>query len=292
MSEQIIMSPYEGQPQMVPTRTAAVELASNRQTADLQAGMLIAKRFPRDEAAAWQRIMTACKRRTLAESAVYEFPRGDKSVSGPSIRLAETLAQSWGNIDTGVVELERKPGESTVMAYAVDLETNARQTMVFAVPHIRTTKRGDIALTDPRDIYEAVANQGARRKRACILGIIPGDIVDGAIAACQETLASGAKEPLEDRVRKMLMVFRDEFGVPSEAVERYLGCKASAMTEQSIVKLRGVYTALRDGRADREQYFDLAGAADEADAAEAPAPAQPEKTKPRKGNKAVSLNDL
>lgn len=42
------------------------------------------------------RILKSCTRETLAQSAVYSYPRGGQSVEGPSIRLAETLAQEWG----------------------------------------------------------------------------------------------------------------------------------------------------------------------------------------------------
>lgn len=259
-------------PQTVAPRGVNAEMMVSRQAQEVQAAMVVAKRFPRDENASYARIMNACKRQKLAECAVYEYPRGGVNVTGPSIRLAEMMAQNWGNVDSGIMELERKNGESTVMAYCWDLETNCRQTVIFTVPHIRHTKNGDIALTDPRDIYEMVSNQGARRKRACILGIIPGDVVEAAVKECAKTLRTGSKEPLGVRVRKMLVIFKEEYGVPKESVEKYIGCKSDAFTEVSVVKLRGVYTALRDGRADREQYFDIptADAAQEEETDEAP----------------------
>ena len=80
---------------------------------------------------------------------MYEYPRGGTKVSGPSIRLAEAMAQNWGNIDFGITELEQKNGESQVMAYAWDLETNTRQVKIFSVPHVRGTKKGNVPLTDP-----------------------------------------------------------------------------------------------------------------------------------------------
>ena len=40
--------------------------------------------------------MRACQRRKLAESSMYEFPRGNEKITGPSIRLAEAIAQNWG----------------------------------------------------------------------------------------------------------------------------------------------------------------------------------------------------
>jgi len=217
------------------------EMMVSRQAQEVQAAMIVAKRFPRDDVDSYNRIMRSCQRTSLAEQAMYEFPRGGTSVTGPSIRLAEAMAQSWGNLDFGVIELDQKPGESTVMSYCWDLETNTRQTKIFTVPHIRQTKKGAQALTDPRDIYEMVANQGARRLRACILGIIPGDVVDAALDRCQDTLKSKNKEPLIDRVRKMAGAFQEDYGVSLEMLERYAGCKAEAFTEQTIIKLRGVY---------------------------------------------------
>jgi hypothetical protein len=181
-------------------QAAGSTFAVSRQAQEIQAAMVIAQKFPRNQSRAFTNIMEACKRKSLAERAVYSFPRGGKSVTGPSVRLAETMARAWGNLDFGVIELEHQQGESTMMAYAWDLETNVRQTKVFTVKHIRDKKGGvSVKLEDQRDIYELTANQGARRMRACILGILPGDIVDAAVEQCDKTLA-GNEEPLIDRV--------------------------------------------------------------------------------------------
>lgn len=245
-----------------PTTEGSMAIATTRASQEVQAAMVIAKRFPRDETAAVQRILQACKRRGLAEAAVYSFPRGNTTVEGPSIRLAEAMAQSWGNVDFGIVELEQKNGESQVMAYAWDLETNTRQTKIFAVPHKRHTKNGDYKLTDPRDIYEMVANNGARRLRACILGIIPGDVQDAALAECNKTLTSGAKEPLIDRVRSAIAAFA-ELGVSQAMIESRLQHKADTINEAELLGLRKIYRSLTDGMAKREEFFDVgAGQAD------------------------------
>lgn len=277
-------------------KSVNTEMMISRQAQEVQAAIVVAKRFPRDMNSSYGRIMEACKRRSLAERAVYEYPRGGENVTGPSIRLAEVMAQNWGNLDFGITELEQKNGESSVMAYCWDLETNTRQTKIFTVPHIRHTKKGDIALTDPRDIYEMVANQGARRMRACILGIIPGDIIDAAVDACSKALTSG-KEPIADTIRKMAAAFKEEFGVPMTCLEKYIGCKADAFTANSVVRLRGVYTALKEGRAEREQYFDIPAPDVDPSTGEVTENADGEKptTKPEpnnQGEKQVSMNDL
>lgn len=238
------------------TNTQAGAMIS-RQAQEVQMAMYVAKTFPRDEALAYNRVMTACRRKSLAMQAQYEYPRGGQKVSGPSIRLAEVLARAWGNIDFGITELENKGMESQVMAYAWDLETNTRQTKIFSVKHERYTKKGINKLEDPRDIYEMVANNGARRLRACILGIIPGDVVDAAIDECNKTLVEGHKEPLVDRVRKLIDQFSNKFSVSKEMLEKYIGCSSTAWSEMDVIRLGRVFISLRDGMSKREDYFDL-----------------------------------
>lgn len=238
-------------------RTSQTEMMMSRQAQEVQGAIVMAKKFPRDEVESFNRIVRACQRKGLAENAMYEYPRGGTKVVGPSIRLAEAMAQNWGNIDFGIIELEQKNGESQVMAYAWDLETNTRQTKVFTVPHIRSTKEGNVPLTDPRDIYEMVANQGARRVRACILGVIPGDVQDAAIDQCNKTMSEGEKKPVIDLVRDMAAIFEREFSVPIEAIEKYIGCKSEAFSMNDLVRLKRVYKSLHDGMAKREDYFDL-----------------------------------
>lgn len=246
-------------------RSTTSEMVVSRQAQEVQAAMVVAKKFPRDENAAWQRIITACHRQTLAEQAMYEYPRGGTKVTGPSIRLAEAMAQAWGNIDFGITELEQHSGESVVMAYAWDLETNSRQTKIFTVKHIRSTKNGNYPLTDPRDIYEMVANQGARRLRACILGIIPGDVIDSAITECMKTLSGNNKIPLIDRVRKGAKMFEEKFSVTIPMLEKYIGCKLDAFSENDLIRLNNVYRSLNDGMAKREDYFDIAAGLESGD---------------------------
>ncbi len=247
----------QGQLSQQQGKTATSEMMVTRQAQEVQAAMVVAKKFPRDEVDAYNRILRSCQRKTLAEQACYEYPRGGQKVTGPSIRLAEALAQNWGNLDYGIIELEQKKGESQVMAYAWDLETNTRQTKIFQVPHIRATKKGSYELTDPRDIYELVANQGARRLRACILGVIPGDVIDAAVDQCMITMKTNNQEPLIDRVRKMVKAYEDEFSVTKEMIEKFLGCSSEAFSENDFVRLRNIYKSLRDGMAKREDFFDI-----------------------------------
>lgn len=225
-----------------------------RQVQEVQASMVIAKRFPRDELQAIDRIKATCQRPTLASQAIYRYPRGGQSVSGPSIRLAEAIAQNWGNIDTGVIELGNHNGRSEMMAYAWDLETNTRVTKTFTVEHRRDTKQGSKELTDGRDIYEATANFGARRMRACILSVVPGDVVDMAVEECKKTVAGSDARPVSEILNELLKAFK-ALKVTKTQLEQYFDKQLTVMTKEDLVDLRAVYKAIKDGQSKVEDYF-------------------------------------
>lgn len=248
---------------------STVQSDSQRAIAEVQAALVIAKQFPRNPIDAYDRVMNACQRPGLAQSAVYSYARGGSSISGPSIRLAEMLAQNWGNIQYGIRELSSENGESTVEAFAWDVETNTRQTKVFQVPHIRYTKSGSKKLTDPRDIYELVANNGARRLRACILGVIPGDVVDAAVDQCEKTIHASADTSPEG-VQKLIAAF-EQFGVTKDDIEGFIQRRVDAITPANVVSLRKIFTSLRDGMSSAKDWFKNAKTVDVAQV-EAPKP--------------------
>lgn len=240
-------------PQEPQRSPAALEVERARALAEVEGAMILARKFPRDEAAAMERILSACDRDGLAEGALYRYARGGQDISGPSIRLAEAIAQAWGNLQFGLRELSQADGESTIEAFAWDLETNVRQTKTFVVPHVRESKRGRQHLTDPRDVYETVANQGARRLRACILGVIPGDIVQGAVDRCEATNLE--REKADPRAVEKLTAAFAELGVTTAQIETRIQRKLSAITPEHIVALRGIYQSLRDGMSQPAQWF-------------------------------------
>lgn len=237
--------------------TAMTEVAESRAQHEVQAAYVIAKKFPRNEMQAYANIIEACKRPFLAEQAMYAYPRGGTLVTGPSIRLAEAMAAAWGNIDCGIREVSQHGGVSVAEAFAIDLQTNARKTVIFHVKHERHTKQGMKKLVDPRDIYELVANQGARRLRACILAVLPGDVTEAAVEQVKRTMQS-SDVPVSEQIKRMVIAF-DELGVKVEHLEKRLGHNLDATIPAEIVTLKGIYKSLKDGMSDRSDFFDIAG---------------------------------
>lgn len=232
-----------------------IDTESQRAIQEVQAAMVIAKRFPRDEKQSLDRILNSCSRVSLAEQALYSYSRGGTDITGPSIRLAESIAQQWGNLQYGIRELEQSNGSSTVEAFAWDIETNTRQVKVFQVAHERHTRQGIKALTDPRDIYETVANNGARRLRACILGIIPGDIIEEAVRQCDLTLSASADTSTE--AQKKIVESFAKYSVTKDQIEKRIQRRMDAITPAQVVSLKKIYASLRDGMSTAADWFEV-----------------------------------
>lgn len=272
----------------VPVRTTGSELSTSqnlggnlaveaeRQLAEVKGMIFMAKQFPRDKIAATERILNDCTRSTLAQGALYSYARGGTEITGPSIRLAEVIAQNWGNLDIGIRELEQKNGESIMQAFAWDLETNTRVVKNFTVKHVRDTRDGGKRLTSGRDIYELTANQGSRRLRACILSIIPGDVVEAAVNQCEKTLKAKV-DMSPEKIAAMVETF-EAVGVTKLMIEKRIQCRIDAIKPAQVLHLRKIYTALKDGMANIKDFFEV----------EAESPAEAGKGMNRLRNKFVS----
>lgn len=241
-----ISNPF-GDDRALAPQNATANTDEKRAIAEVQSALVIARANPRNEAKAMERILNACQRIGLAEQAIYNYSRGGTDISGPSIRLAEAMAQNWGNMSFGVRELSQdtSAGVSVVQAFAWDMETNTRREVTFQVPHERHTKGGKKRLTDPRDIYETIANNGARRLRACILAVIPGDVADAAEAQCDKTMRTKC-DASPEAIAKMVVAFA-ELGVTREQIVARIQRNIEAIEPAQLIGLKRVYASLRDG---------------------------------------------
>ncbi len=248
---------------MAPVNTNANSMTTvdqSRAVAEVQAALVIAKSQPRSEIQAEHKILEACKRPGLAMTAIYSYKRGTEQVEGPSIRLAETMARYWGNMNYGFREVSREGASSEIEAYAWDLETNTKAVRQFQMKHWRDTKKGGYEVTAERDKYELMANFAQRRVRACILEIIPGDIVEAALEQCNRTLKGNSDVPLIDRIKKMVVAFED-IGVSSAMIEARVQHSIDSINIHEFRQLGKLFNAIRDGYSTVEELFEAAAPA-------------------------------
>ena len=285
--------------------TTAANAESERAIQEVQASLVIAKKFPRDEVSAMDRILNACTRPSLAAQSLYSYAKGGTDITGPSIRLAEAIAQNWGNMTFGVKEIGRyaKDGMnySEVEAYAWDLETNTRKPVQFVVKHWRDTTAGGYALKIERDIYELVANQAARRLRSCILAIIPGDVTEAAQNQCEATMAADADTTPEAQ-KKIVEAF-EKVGVMRSQIEKLIQRRMDAIQPAQVIRLRKILLSIRDGMSLASDWFDAAEAGEtvkvegnpfkgKAKPDAAPAPAIPAEELPLTNRQTVTFLNL
>ena len=234
---------------------ASVEATKQRSMAEIQSAVLIAKTHPRDELNAIKRINAMCERKTLAEGAEYNYSKGGQEITGASINLLKAIAGQWGNLRDGWEEVSRKDGESVIRAYAWDLESNTMQDVTFTVRHWIDTKNGGYAPSDERALYELLANQAARRLRACLEAVIPRDIVEDARVKCAQTRKEKSNFTRED-LQKMVDAFSGA-GVPKEALEKRFQRNVESFQIMQVIELRKIWTSLANGASQISDWFDI-----------------------------------
>jgi len=233
----------------------AVNIEQERAVAEVQASLTMALKFPRNEEAAFDRIMRACENPDVAEGSTFAFQKGEETAKGASIRLAEELARLWGNIEFGTRELSRGDGYSEMEAFAWEKESNTRSSQRFTIRHWRDTKAGGYALKNERDIYELTANLSARRLRARLLSVMPRHVVKAALRVCAETLFRVENEtPEAERVAKMVRQF-GKLKITEADLAARLGKPLDKITPEQIVEFREVYASIMEGMSKPWDWF-------------------------------------
>lgn len=257
--------------------TAAAEAARQ----EIQAAVILAKRFPRNEDEAYAKIIRSCKRPTFASDVEYSFPRGGKSVTGPSIYLAREFARAWGNIRHGCDVIADSDEERTIRAWAWDLETNVKVTADATFKKLIFRKNGGWIKPDERDMRELTNKHAALAKRNCLLELLPSDMVEDACIESKKTLKNqAAADP--DAARKALINAFADLNVPIAGLEKYLGHPLAESSPDELAGLRTIYKSIKDGNSTWSEYLNGNGvdAADMAEKTKAKAAAMKAKMAP------------
>lgn len=235
-----------------------LQVAGNAAAAlqEIQATVMVAKRFPRNTDKAFGRLMQACARKTMATSATYSFPRGGSTVSGPSVNLARVAAQCWENVRWGLDILRDDPDSVHIRGWAWDVETNVKVAADDSFRKVvqRKPKGGGKAVDvrpDERDLRELINRRGAILVRNCLLQIIPKDLIEDAMGVCKQTIKDGIKDPKGER--KRLILGFQSFGVTVDMLAGYLG--TADWTTDELVTMTEILNALQDGQAKVSDFF-------------------------------------
>ena len=241
---------------MVNTNTGEISQTREAVTAlqEIQGAMIMARRFPRNEMAAFQKMDSICKRASLARVAQYSYPRGSKQIKGPSVYIARELARCWSNVRYGIQIVSDNEEQMTIRGWAWDVEANNKVEIEDTFKKLVQRKKDGVTkwvVPDERDLRELIMKRGAIATRGAIFGILPRDYVEDALLVCAKTLATGITDP-DGEIKNILVNF-NKLRVTVEQLNFYVGTES--WTADEIVELNNVYNAIKDGVSTVKSYF-------------------------------------
>lgn len=240
--------------------TASFALAEQAK-AQVQARYIMALQRPRDILEARERLLKDCKRPLFADAAIYHKPVGE-GLEGPSIRMAEAAARALTNILTSATAIYDDAQKRIVHVSATDLEANitydldvtvAKTVERSSVPQgrkclsSRINSNGKTTYTIEATDEEIIDKEKAhisKAMRTCLLRLVPGDLLDEAMATCYETLDKKDAEDPDAAVKRMCDSFA-EVGVNVAMLTDMLGHEPSKTNKAEMRKLRGILNAIK-----------------------------------------------
>lgn len=228
--------------------------AINRAEIDIQ--ISTAKQYPRDLQQVLNKIGTyATMDKETAEDCFYVLRReganGQSSViEGLSVRMAEIIASSWGNLRVQSRIIGNDGKMITAQAICHDLETNLAVSK--EVKRRITNKYGKTYSEDMQVVTGNAASSIAFRN--AVLAVIPKAVTKRIINEVKK-VAIGQSIDLEQSRQNVLAYFA-KLGVTNEQIFNYLGIKAiEQIDKQMIFELRATRNAIEEGTTSVKETF-------------------------------------
>lgn len=229
----------------------------NRSEIDMQ--IATAKRFPRDVEQAKNRILAlACQDKDIAYNCFYHLERTERKpdehgnwrdvktvIEGLSVRMAEIIATSWGNLRCASRIIGNDGKQITAQGVCHDLETN----VAVSVENKRSivNKQGKTYSEDMQVVTGNAASAIAFRN--AVLKVVPKVVIGSIITDIQNK----AKEQImrrgvPDQWRDCVAAYQ-QLGVKEDMLLAWLGNGRTrdTVTADDIMRLGGVYTAIQEG---------------------------------------------
>lgn len=230
----------------------------------IEARYVMALQRPRNADMARAALLRECARPTFAAVAEYRLPRGGKQISGPSIRFAEAALRALGNISIDTITTYDGDDYRIVRVMVVDLECNIPYSRDVTVPKTverrqlkdgqafiskRENSTGQVVYTVAATEDELTVRENAlvsKALRTLALRLVPGDLIDEALAACHATIEAGDKGDPEAKRKALLDSFLG-LGVTPADLAKFLGHPTDRIAPKEVEALRGVFSALKQG---------------------------------------------
>jgi hypothetical protein len=223
--------------EVVTTDLIATTIASEHQ---VKVGT--AKRYPRSIKSFRQQVFElSCIDEETAGSCFYVLPRAGKTIEGPSVRFAEIIASSWGNLQFGARVIAVDDQWITAQGVCYDYEKN--NSCSFEVRRRITNKNG-VKFND--DMIQTTGRAAcAIAFREAVFKIIPRPFWQAAFE--QAKITSIGKGKTMAKMREDCLATFKKAGVTDKQVLTFLNKPGiEDITTDDLISLRGIWTAAKD----------------------------------------------
>lgn len=226
--------------------------AISREEIDMQ--IATAKRYPRDEVKAVEKaIMLATKKIKTAQACRYFRPVGKKDgrqqfAGGASIRMAEIMKTSWGNLRIAKRSMGTRDGMVGVEWGVHDLESNVMEKGEVWRPYFGSEKM--------IPVITAAAMKFAERD--AVFAVIPKTEADDVWDACKATILGSEKDQVE--LRKAIEASFKTMGVEKKTLYAVVDRKEYPEgSGDELIFLIGLNNAIKDGLCSVDDAFGKSG---------------------------------
>lgn len=227
--------------------------------AEIDMQIATARAYPRDPAGAIERAKKmATMTRDIAESCTYSLPRDGKTISGPSVRLAEIMFSNWGNLRGGTRVLDIDKRYVTVQGVVHDLESN----VAYSAEVIRqiVTKSGK-RYSDAMIVTTSQAAMAIAFRNAMFKAIPTAIVAEVYAAAQQKALGGGDAKALPVRAAEVVSRLQKSFGISEKSILDTMQVDSvDRLKPKDVEALIGYGTAIKDGEATAEEIFGIGDA--------------------------------
>lgn len=223
--------------------------ALNRSEIDIQ--IATAHQFPRNLAQVLNNIETlATMDEETAASCFYTLRRQGKVIEGASVRMAEIVASSWGNLRVQSRIIGNDGKMITAQGVCHDLQSNLA---VSAEVKRRITDKYGKTYSEDMQVITGNAAMAIAMRNA-VFKVVPAALIKKAIDKAK-MVSIGKSMTLETSRANMLNYFA-KIGVDEKKILDYLSIeKVDEIDIDMVVELRGLANAIKEGTTSIQEAF-------------------------------------
>lgn len=235
--------------EVIQVQNSEMLAAINKSEIDTQ--IATAKQYPRNLARVLNNIETlATMDEETAASCFYVLRRQGKVIEGPSVRMAEIIASSWGNLRVQARIIGNDGKFITAQGVCHDLESNYATSV--DVKRRITDKYGKTYSDDMQVVTGNAACAIAMRN--AVMKVVPSALIKKVLTKAKQ-VSLGQSMTLENS-RQNMMQYYAKIGVDEKHILDYLSVsKVDEIDTDMVVELRGLANAIKEGTTTVKETF-------------------------------------